>query len=51
METSQILEKMDTKAKVKSKEHYDKKAKMDPLKEGEVVLAMTPTGKLGTLCK
>ena len=52
METSQkIVEEMDTKAKAKSKKHYDKKAKMDPLKEGELVLAMTPTGKLGTLCK
>ena len=31
METSQkIVEDMDTKAKAKSKEHYDKKAKMDP---------------------
>ena len=49
METSQkIVEEMDTKAKAKSKKQ---KAKMDPLKEGELVLAMTPTGKLGTLCK
>jgi len=49
--TQKMVTEADTLAKEKSKAYYDQKAVHDPLKEGEMVLLMTPKGVDSLTCK
>lgn len=42
-----VVDKMDGEAKAKSKSHYDKSARDDPLQEGDEVLLLHPEGPKG----
>lgn len=46
-----IVAEADAKAKEKSKNYYDKKAKTDPLKPGEMVLVMSPEEEDSLTCR
>lgn len=50
-EMEQLVEQQDSKAKQDSKRWYDKRAKDDPLEEGDQVLCLLPTGEGGLTSK
>ena len=51
LQTQEVVEELDKKAKNASKRAYDKKAQEDPLAVGEEVLYMSPTGTEGLTAK